>query len=212
MISRRRVEKIKPDVNTMLLLHAEDFSDSSMYKRGNVTNQGASISTDGKFGSAFYFNKQAMLTTPTVMTFGNDVNFTWECWVKFNTLNSHQMIMMQTTNYALGLLYHNTHKKFQIQSIDQKEIVNSNVTPVVGEWYHIALCHKSDSTCSWFINGISQPDAPAYTYPNSRNQLRLGTYDGTVTYGLDGIMDEVRISDVVRYTSNFVPPVTPFST
>ena len=42
--------------------------------------------------------------------------------------------------------------------------------------------------------------------------LRLGTSDATdlKPRDLDGMLDEVTISQVVRYITDFTPPITPF--
>ena len=78
-----------------------------------------------------------------------------------------------------------------------------------GTWYHVALCRESGST-KLFVDGTQV--GSTYTDSNdygTSKPLTIGSrYDGGNELG--GHFDEFRISNVARYTSNFVAPSTAF--
>lgn len=73
-------------------------------------------------------------------------------------------------------------------------------------WYHIA-CSCDGSTTRCFINGTLKATAPA-----SRiwNRLHLGAGSNNSYYMSDALYDEIRVSDICRYTEDFTPPTAPF--
>lgn len=98
-----------------------------------------------------------------------------------------------------------------------------------GNWHHIAVTRQSSSGGVWlYVDGvldaymntsihtgnISYRDGRTTSYPNSDPYLVLGAekhdYPGSLYY--KGWLDELRISNVIRYTSSFTPPTSPFST
>lgn len=97
-----------------------------------------------------------------------------------------------------------------------------------GMWHHIAVTRKASSgEIKLFIDGvldgnlasssatgdISYRDNRPTSQPNSDPYLVLGAekhdYPGSLYY--KGWMDELRISNVIRYTSNFSVPQDPFA-
>lgn len=86
-----------------------------------------------------------------------------------------------------------------------------------GEWHHYAIT-RSGSTIRFFIDGVQQTPGPGYepeVYAGTINAgadgLILGAYYGDYN-NLTGAFDEVRISNVARYTSGFTPSTTAFTT
>ena len=87
--------------------------------------------------------------------------------------------------------------------------------PTMNEWHHLAVTYDGETTQGW-INGVAAPD------PTAANNVDLVKQDGDgspfqigrrVCCGgtpIFGIIDEVRISDVVRYTADFAVPTTEF--
>ncbi|MCS7037899.1 MAG: LamG-like jellyroll fold domain-containing protein [Saprospiraceae bacterium] len=98
-----------------------------------------------------------------------------------------------------------------------------------GVWRHIAITRNaSNGQVRLFVNGvqdavgptgsntgnISYRDGRSTSYPNSDPFLVLGAekhdYPGSLYYS--GWLDEMRISNIIRYTANFTPPSAPFTT
>lgn len=96
-----------------------------------------------------------------------------------------------------------------------------------GAWHHIAVTREaSTGTMRIYVDGnldgsgmgptgdISYRDGRTTSYPNSDPYLVIGAekHDAGPSYpSFNGWIDEVRLSSVVRYSSNFTPPTTPFS-
>ncbi len=77
-----------------------------------------------------------------------------------------------------------------------------------GKWHHFAGCRSvvgGTVTNTVFLDGVLKATASGAATTIGAN---AAVYFGGVTYGqdgLDGAIDEVRISSVVRYTADFVP-------
>ncbi len=83
----------------------------------------------------------------------------------------------------------------------------SHPTPLVaGSWYHIAVTY-SGGTARVFVNGTAGPATSVGALPQSP-WFHVGGLQG---YGFfQGQIDELRLSDQVRYTAAFTPPATGF--
>lgn len=85
-----------------------------------------------------------------------------------------------------------------------------------GVWTHMAIV-RSGTSFFWFINGISQTLTVATaigsnTLPNIAAVVTIGSDESGGT-NYDGWLDEYRISKgIARWTSNFTPPVAPYTT
>lgn len=85
----------------------------------------------------------------------------------------------------------------------------SGTTLSANTWYHVALV-KKDTTISLYLDGVKQNDGAGRTgtIKNSDSSLNL-MYTIQPSY-TSGQIDEVRLSNVARYTSNFTPTTVPF--
>jgi hypothetical protein len=104
-----------------------------------------------------------------------------------------------------------------------------NTTLAANTWHHIAVVRLTSGQMRIFVNGVldRQYDGPAgnVSYRVGRgitgNQwynepfLVIGAekhdYDPSTYPSFSGWVDEVRISNVARYASNFTPPNAPFT-
>lgn len=75
----------------------------------------------------------------------------------------------------------------------------------VGKWYHVAMARDINNELFCFIDGILVGQLPCRNYP-------LRSYNIDFNRQMDGdnrgsfVIDNFRISDVVRWVSNFEPP------
>ncbi|MCX8072433.1 MAG: PQQ-binding-like beta-propeller repeat protein [Candidatus Binatia bacterium] len=95
-----------------------------------------------------------------------------------------------------------------------------------GEWHHVAVTRNaSTGVMAIFVDGVldasgvgprgnvSYRNRRPTSYPNSDPYLVLGAekHDAGPSYpSYSGFLDEVRISKIVRYTTNFARPTAPF--
>jgi hypothetical protein len=78
-----------------------------------------------------------------------------------------------------------------------------------GQFYHIALVNNA-GTAQLYINGSPTGTTTALSgsFGNSTSDLWVGA--GAGAYSLNGHMDEIRISNIARYTSLFTPTTSAF--
>lgn len=86
-------------------------------------------------------------------------------------------------------------------------------TPVTGAWIHIALVRSSGIVRIYEAGSRMGVARTITTGIDCTNVTKwIGDYTGEVGYGLNGWMDELRISNIARWNSDtFVPPVSAYS-
>jgi hypothetical protein len=86
-----------------------------------------------------------------------------------------------------------------------------------GQWHHIAITRGALTQTRMFIDGVQQGGEvnfnDNFTAPNMASTLRIGasTFGAAAAEDFNGRIDELRISNVARYTANFTPPSAPFT-
>ena len=93
--------------------------------------------------------------------------------------------------------------------------INRLAIPFAKEmWGHIAIVRKGN-TVIFYKNGIAikSGKVSGNIYPNANLPFVIGDYKnlGWNNRHLNGYIDEFRISDVARWTSDFTPPTTPYN-
>jgi hypothetical protein len=88
---------------------------------------------------------------------------------------------------------------------------NNDWAPSAKTWYHIAFA-RSSGVIRTYVNGtqVGTDWANAGSVSDSPNSLYLGNLLGAGYY-LNAIFDEVRFSNVARWTGNFTVPTTAYS-
>lgn len=197
------------DVNTLLLLHGEDLTDASQYARV-LTNSGVTVSdAQSKFGGkSLYFNgSNAYLKTACLIT-GNQP-FTIDCWayptaVRNNTVWSHGGTnAVAVTGGGVELYGAGTLIYYCSGFLVQGGSYTAN------KWHHVAIVGDG-TNITLYLNGVS-----IGTYSGGYN---FATYEEIIganasAYGQEnfqGYIDELRISNIARWTSNFTPPTEPY--
>lgn len=220
---------ITSDTHTKLLLHGNDFIDSSKDKRV-ITNTKVAVSTaQSKFGdSSFYFNGSAYLTIPGY-DFGTD-DFTIDWWEYPTKANAGtRFTNVYCTSFAtqagglLTHLYYNNSLQVYLSNKTGGASTNDwNVLAgktlgnnVVNTWTHRAVV-RSGSSLMFFKNGLLE-----HTYNIGTNRIGysagrpwgIGNWASDYMqpgYSYTGYIDEFRISDIARWTESFTPPTEPY--
>jgi hypothetical protein len=214
------------DANTVLLIHADGTDASTFFEddngvraqRGIVSENGAQISTaQSRFGgSSAQFdgtNDFLRFAQSDDFTFGTN-NFTVEMWVRLNATtgefrpvfsldgNGFPLVMFQMTSNVMEGYISTTGSSWTFANVNLG-------TFTTGTWYHICVV-RDGSTFRWFLNGTqTQTRTSSGSIRSQRSQGRIGTSDSAFYW--NGWVDEVRISNTARYTSNFTSPTTPFT-
>lgn len=232
MLRRRTILKAAEtptgDLNTKLLLHFDgSVVDASPYSVPVSAEAGTSFAA-GKFGQGFIGKNISSAAEPSPVStpdgYVSDIvkgDFTFECWFEESTISNTAGASLITTainsdgsRFAFGV---GVSPKYNIPPLSRAITVTEGFTgsysPIVGSvvdasylsgWCHLALTRQGP-VLRLFLNGTLVGVNNSYTYDGTGN-------DGVRTYiGIDTtLIDELRISNMARWTANFTPPAAPY--
>lgn len=192
------------DNNTVLLLHAEDFNDSSN-NNIKVTNNGVTIDGNGKFGKCFNINN-TQIDFPPLSALKNFHlgNYTIDFWINQTGYNGNYPTVFYLGSGAVvnrTFMLYSSSTKVRIEvGNGQNPIDFLEMPPIpLNEWIHLAIV-RVKNTLIVFKNGIEQGRKELTGIPyTTSNPCFLGNYDGSFV----GKIDEFRISNIARWTENF---------
>jgi len=203
------------DANTIILLHGENFTDYSPTIYTITNNNATSVASPSKgvnFCNSMSFNgSSAYLTLPIGAAVNGLSTYTVEGFFYLNSLTAASAIITPATSN--GLVWY-------IGS-DGKMVVGDNVSYAflggtaisTGTWYHLAVV-ANGSGIKIFINGTLDTTGSQFAFSGTSQSSNVGknTSFGPGGAGyFNGNIDEFRISNTARYSSNFTPPSAPFA-
>ena len=160
-----------------------------------------------KFGSTSLYldgtGDYLEITHPTEFDF---TNYTIESWIYLPSVPASTYTMLFSTtglNAYWGL--RNSGGTLYLTNYDGVSIneQSSGVTVQSGQWTHVAWSRNGTIVKS-FVNGEEVHSGTSSAYPNATG-LKIGYSSNYVNqYYFSGYMDEVRVSNVARYTETFV--------
>lgn len=213
------------DANCKLLMHFDNNTNNSAINgisEMNVFDQGSFVS--GKFNQAY---KGIDGVPNPINSFDGQLsnllneNFTAEMWINTNSImkNYGNNLMKfgenPDTEYSWLVFdishINNTITYINISNLSYDEDYNETYTTLyygsiysnqLTEWTHIALVVNSGEI-KVFINGqdLQFTGYVDYNFP-------IGLYCSFGSHSL--IIDEIRFSNIARYTSNFTPPTSAY--
>ena len=199
------------DKNTILLLHFDNDLKNRSYLApngaGNLQNLTNEASTVLNLGNSY--KTTSSLSVPHNSSLNLSGDWTIEAWVKLNSYNPNNNMYLfwkpgnidpYQSNYSLEVnpWWGNVFYGYYFSGLDNR-IGLTGASPMLNEWYHVAFIRDTKNKLLQVIvhdknrNLISTTDisySPAETYLNSKDLL-IGS-------NLDGYIDEVRISNIVR--------------
>ena len=168
----------------------------------------------------FLNDSSSWITTPGHTDFSVGAgDITLEGWIcvisQPTTGNQHNVIYITNSTNTQGfvLMYNNNGGslgiRFNAGSPTANDIpINGGAGLTLGQWYHIAACRASGGATSIYVNGQllgSLTQSASVTISSSYPTL-IG-YCGNGAY----LLSEVRVSNSVRYSSNFAVQTSPFT-
>ncbi|GAG29857.1 unnamed protein product, partial [marine sediment metagenome] len=93
------------------------------------------------------------------------------------------------------------------------EISTPNSVIAADTWYHIALV-QNDTPVQWsiYVDGVQLANVYAADLAaDYASDVLIGRNDDIIPYYFDGYMDELRVSNTAKWTSNFQIPTAPYS-
>lgn len=210
-----------PDANTVLLLHMNESSwngtdrdviDSSGKGNNGVSYNGVNTTADGKFGRAGDFDGtddyiECWGAGIDSLSFGANTDFTIECWVKLDKFTGQEFNLFVTKSNGDGFGYRlgwdsSSKAFFHIESETAEATVTSATSLKTGEWYHIAGTADRDGKAAIYVNG-KLDGTPQDISGVGNIDISGGFLIGALNagwYRTDGLIDEVRVSNRVRYS------------
>lgn len=219
------------DANTLILLHFDGangsttFVDSAAGLSGtswSAVSPSAQSTAASKFGAASLYSYRTTTTPSGISTTSNpgalvptSGNFTVDAWINsightlpqaliFNGGSSFSFSILSNVLSATVLYINGTQQALTINS-------GATTLPNIG-WQHVAFV-KNGGSLLLFLNGVQVGSGSiGFTlgYGTSNATIIGGAYSSIGTY--DFYIDEVRYSNVARYTSaGFTPNSGPYS-
>lgn len=170
--------------------------------------------------SGLYFNtdvtKSTEVTLSNISALQNLTAVTVEAWIylfsypssnagkPFGYISGNTGYQL-TTNTASGIT------TIQLSNGTTSVSSGTNATPL-NQWVHIAGTWDG-SNVRMFYNGVQQGTNQALSGGNTGNPALIPSIGNLAASGrsFPGIISELRISNVARYTANFTPPTAPFT-
>jgi hypothetical protein len=204
------------DANTLLLLHMEDatFSDSSTSDtKANPTISGSVTrsSTQAKFGTYSALiggasNASDYLSFADHVDWDATTGYTIDYWLYVTGLPaSHNSVVSRyvTSSGNPWSNYMYSNGKMCIGLTGVSELTTSTSVVPTGSWHHWAIVKNGGSDTKIYKDGV-QVASGSGQFNSHTNPLLIGG-GGANGSSLNGYIDEVRISDIARWTSGFTP-------
>ena len=209
------------DANTLLLCHMDGsdsgttFTDSSSGGHTITANGNAHTDTTiKKFGTASYQGDGSgdYLSIPDHADWDIKTNWTIECWMYIVNLTGDKGLISVTEDDSNGYYFRHTDGgdlgcTFK-GSYGTLGITTSGGGHLpINTWHHVA-CTKATNDYTLWIDGVSKATATSSNIDTYAGSLVIGSVLRGEVQEFDGYIDEVRISDVCRYTTTFTPNAT----
>jgi hypothetical protein len=217
------------DSYTKLLLHCNGddasttITDSSPSPHTMTAESNAQLDTAQKeFGTAsvLFAGSNDVVTTPhnSDLNFGTS-NFTIDFWIRWSDKTGEQGLFWKQQDVDnRWFFYKNPSDQFiiaaSIGGVTKATYITDGVSLSNDTWYHIAIV-RNGTTMLFFLNGVSKTFTEAVAvgtnnFGDNTGGVIIGA-QGAKTYEFLGWMDEIRWSNVARWTSNFTPPTDEYN-
>ena len=138
-------------------------------------------------------------------------NFTLELWFRATVPGNTDFIMEKRNASNSGWALFTGSGNIQFQAYSAGSVLFGLSTPISdATWYHFAVV-KQGTTIKIYLGGTLQETITNKEFVPNTDSIAIGRYLGFTSFDYLGFVDEIRLSDVARYTSNFTPSTTAFS-
>ncbi len=207
-----------------LLLHLDGSLTDSAPDAVAVTGGSGMSYVTGKFGQAVQFSgdyEQGIFIPSGAAVIGAG-SWTLEMWIKPSGTSRRALLAFEN-DCRLGIdltdvvrLWAGSGSGWNVLQSDGGGDSSGigTVALTVGSWNHIAYQYDANSSrYTSFVNGVKDIDKvrAGGAFLQTSEALRFGRWGGDSVAPCDDAIDEIRISQFVRYTENFTPAAAPFS-
>jgi len=211
------------DGNTKLLLHADGadtsttLTDSSSSAHTVTAVGNAQIDTaQSKFGgaSALFDGSGDYLTIPDSTDWFNTDSFTIDAWFRTTTVTGQHAILYQQTsdgNHGYGIAINGAQlfAQYYESGAYRWQLTGGTVSP--NTWHHAAFVKNGNSQVLYLDGVAVDSAASSFAMLDIAAPVSIG-HNGyaPIPYYWNGWIDEVRFSNVARWTANFTPPTAEY--
>lgn len=199
------------DKNTVALLHF----DTDLNNRSNLSGKGVgsaqNIVSDATISPLLgnCYRTTSAVTIPHHANLSLTGDWTIEAWVKLTSFNPNGNMYLLTkpgdtdayaSNYSLEInpWWGNIFHGFYFSDASSR-IGISNYTPTLNQWYHVAFIRDTKtSEVKILIHDKNRTLVSSQTAAYTGSSTFVNIKDVLIGSGIDGYVDEVRISNVVR--------------
>lgn len=210
MMITKKKESGGIDEHTLLMLHFDrNVNDDSQYNR-KFNIYGNLQYVTGKFGKAIHATVNSFVYTNDSQWFLDLLNskeFTIEAFVDLSNVFEIGVDDGTTNGFMMAIWYDGriqfgNHYRFGSNGLEEIDV------PIPSGLFHVAVTLKNNIV-RFFINGriVGVSSKYEYTFPTS--VLSIGSRMSNASH-FDAYIDEVRISNIARWTENFTPPTKPY--
>jgi len=227
-----------PNSTTALLCHfdgtpeAQASTDASVYSHTLTFNGNAKIVTN-KVGAGFiYLNGSSQLSAPDHDDFtlgsGDFTIETWVCLTANPSSGENAPIMthwdgggeINDRGWFFGVYNDSGSYRLRFiycpnEGVSATNVYSTSSYTFLNTWRHLAVV-RNGSEIKFYIDGVADAtsgDVLGVTIYNSTELLYVGAWvtSGSISSRMTGYLDEIRISNNARYTSNFTASTSAFT-
>jgi len=197
--------------NTKLLLNMKDGQAIDSAAQNNLTLVGnANVSTDqAKFGdTSLHLDGTGDYAKTELSTAFGTGDFTIESYYYLTaSFASANKYLFDFGSNGLRVQFYNGTIYYFVDANNSVTTTASGVTH--NNWYHLAAV-RYNGQMNLYIGGVSRATKNSVTTNLTERSLTIGDYGGG-GQALQGFIDDFRISNFARYTSNFTAPTAAFA-
>jgi hypothetical protein len=154
----------------------------------------------GEVGEAFRLNGvNQFISVPASPSWGFGTNsFTLELWANFSSISGPQTMLANdegggNTHKWIFWLNGSTLQLFGGDETNSFTIISEAFSPLLGEWYHIALTRSEDVFLFYIDGSLYSGFIYPFVIPSPKAALTIGNAEGG--FNFTGLLDDVRIYD-----------------
>ncbi len=219
------IGEYNPDTSTVLLLHMDESADTIVSDASGFQNNGTASNApvaSGRFGNcrAFGGNSSSYIQVARATSLEPVSGLTIEYWMLSNgTGAGYWTSLRQAGNCKSGPVVQNVNNLYApilcgpSTCTGQNIQTTTDVSNHVGKWTHYAFTYDTATGMKSYVNGVLVGTQPPQAYLLSYSGANLflgGSTQDPGDGGINGLIDEVRISNRARSPQEFnlqLPPV-----
>ena len=147
------------------------------------------------------------ITTYPSTIFTSDGNFTYEIFFKTPNTSGQLGLFLSSTSFNLECRPDDTLGLWHSNG-GANTYITSTATIVRNNWHHLALVRQGN-TYTVYLDGTLVIQT-SYASPNISGNIKLFSAHWDTSMYFVGVFQDLAITKLARYTSNFTPPTLPY--